>query len=232
MQIQEKKVTPLLEALTVVLAALENDSIEYDPECKTQCNCGLLAQAITETNSDQLYETYLYDLNNKYLEKYGTYPSWTGLVSEYCPLTGEPSNELFKKLYEAGLSREDISSLEYLADPKIVESAKIIAEPRTITMSMEKKVGWWIFSRRVVTLQSQQVEHYHIRENLILYLRAWVDLLKNGECSSKMKYKTISVNGETYRYRNRMELEGLKDFFLNNELYEGVTLAQKELNKY
>lgn len=231
----ETKIT-LKEALKIVVKALQNNTIKYDRHQISHCNCGLVAQAITGTDKETLDDIYLNDISGSLQEKMATdnTPTWSEMVMEYCPLTGEPLADIFKVLYEAGMKREDIAHLEYLSDPKILAASKIETTGWTETYSEKqtRESGWWIFKKtETVTVKKQrQINYYQVKENLIAYLSAWVDIL--GKENTVKPAMVIKVNGEEYKYRNSLQLENLKKHFLKMENYEGVTLAQEQLDKY
>ena len=196
----ESKVFPLLEALTVTLTALENDSIDYDPDYKSTNNCGLLVQAVLGINKDQLDELYLDKLNKDYAEwNKGWHPTWTGLVIENWPLTGEPIIELFDKLKSSGANREDIPALDYLSDQEILKGSGVVFESNyyNVETVTETRV-LFLFKRNIKTVRKVEVKFYDRKDNLILYLRSWIKLLKQGK---KVKSKSIIVDGETFVFR-------------------------------
>lgn len=221
----------LSDAIKTLVSALENDSIDYNYKYKSMNNVGLLAQAITGTSREKLYELYIKELDEDYKRKYnGYFPTWTGLISDHWPLTAEPSEKLFKKLYDAGLTREDISSLEYLSDYKILRDSDINVENWLYKYTEVETRGWWIFKKQVKVEKVTEMEYHRSKENLLLYLRSWLNILTNANI--KLKSKKITVNGEQYTYRNRLELVRLKEHFLKFEIYEGVTIVQEKLNEY
>jgi hypothetical protein len=236
----EKKVT-LIEALTAVVTALENDTIDYD-WCKTShCNCGLVAQAVTRTGQDGLNNDYLIDIKNALQTKKkmakGKSATWTELVAEYCPLTGEPLADVFKKLYEAGMTREDIAHLEYLSDPKILAVSQVNTGEYTqeYTTKETRVTGWWMFKKTIAVSvkKEKKIGYYQVKANLFAYLKAWITILEKEKTQpSELKpAKVIVVNGEEFKYRNTLQLENLKKHFLDRENYEGARLAQEELDK-
>mgnify|MGYP000576571178 CR=1 FL=1 len=219
----------LLDALKKLVAALENDSIDYNYKYKSMNNVGLLAQAITGTNRESLYDIYLEDLDKEYKSKYsGHLPSWTGLISDHWPLTSEPTNKLFKMLYDSGLTREDVSSLEYLSDYRILKDSGINPVNWIHKYTEIKTKGWWIFKKQVPVEKMVEMEFFRSKENLLLYLRSWLNILK----TPKLKSKEIIVAGERFTYKNRADLDRLQKHFLKYEIYEGVEIVQEKLNEY
>lgn len=219
----------LLDAIKTLVAALENDSIDYNYKYKSMNNVGLLAQAITGTNRESLYNIYLEELDKEYKNKYnGHLPSWTGLISDHWPLTSEPTNKLFKMLYDSGLTREDVSSLEYLSDYRISRDSGINPENWIYRYTEIETKGWWIFKKQVKVEKVVEMEFFRSKENLLLYLRSWLNILR----TAKLKSKDFIVNGERFVYKNSEDLDRLKKHFLKYEIYEGVKIVQEKLNEY
>lgn len=70
---------------------------------------------------------------------------------EQCRKTGVPINIIFQKFYEIGLTSKDIIQLENLSNKKIIRKAKL---------ENNLKIG--------------------DKDNLIKYMKAWIELLQNG----------------------------------------------------
>jgi len=230
----EKKVT-LVEALTIVVTALKNDTIYYKWKDTNTCNCGLVAQAVTRTNKDELDELYLQPIASpiqvKNKSKFS--PTWSDMVAEYCPLTKEPVTEIFKKLFDAGMTREDIGHLEYLSDPEILEKINInldTTEKYFVKRTKTKSFLGLGFKKKTISVRVQKtrkVYYYQKKENLIAYLEAWIEILEDKEA----KESVIIIDGREYRYQNDIQLDNLKKDFLKKENYRAVTKIQEELNK-
>src|SRR5271165_6450143 len=103
----------LIKALNLAINALKNDTVHYSWQHQNSCNCGIVAQAILGKNKQQInslwanVETKLEEIN---IKEY----TWRNGVKHLCPITGEPLVDVFSKLFESGLSKEDIVHLEYM----------------------------------------------------------------------------------------------------------------------
>ena len=88
---------------------------EYDWGDAQRCNCGLLARELTGMTGQQLRE---------FRRKHDWTGCWGDRVrSGTCPQTGEPLNAVMAKLFQAGLTSDDIINLEVLADRRILDRA-------------------------------------------------------------------------------------------------------------
>ena len=74
---------------------------------------------------------------------------WTDAAIEYCPTSGLPIDAILSEMLDAGLTLEAIRRLEYLADPRVLRRLPA--------------------GRRHLRRNS--------RDDLILYLEVWADLL-------------------------------------------------------
>jgi len=187
----------LITSLNIAIDALKNGTVLYDWTKQESCNCGVVAQAVLKVNKTDMRELWLETQNevSKHVRKdQKREHTWRDAVVHLCPITGEPLADVFKRLFEAGLTKEDIVHLEYMNNPAILERAKIntnqtrtvvkiidVVKPnpnrnllqvlfglnKTVKVKEEKKV-------------QEKIDHYSERQNLIAYLQGWVSLLKEG----------------------------------------------------
>lgn len=75
------------------------------------CNCGHLAQTITEFSAEEIHALAL--------EKAG---DWHQQVIDHCPTTGLPMDHLIDQLLNLGLSRSDLAHLERLSSPEVLRA--------------------------------------------------------------------------------------------------------------
>lgn len=264
--------TKLIDVLEKCIAALRAGSVGYNWHEQCSCNCGIVAQAITGKVHDKMKEGYL----NKglvYLEVNKIRCTWSNLVKEYCPITGESLLEIFNLFYSYGISREDIVHLEYLSDKKILAKSGIdVNEKRYInqTFTIPKQVvikkqvdiekvvtvdteGWFnrfiygktktiiIKEPKIIdaivteyeegkrTVLDTKFEYYKSKENLIKYLSAWVEILKEEDKPVEQKVvQQSSLNFETYTTE---KLNVLFENAIAGEKYEVASLYKKELEK-
>ncbi|MBC5991594.1 hypothetical protein [Pontibacter cellulosilyticus] len=73
------------------------------------CNCGHLAQTITNYNKGEIHKAAM--------TRYG---DWAEQLRDYCPQSNLPLDTLIDKMLESGLTREDLANLERLSDKNIL----------------------------------------------------------------------------------------------------------------
>ncbi|MDR6194099.1 hypothetical protein [Siphonobacter sp. SORGH_AS_0500] len=72
------------------------------------CNCGNLAQELTQLTKADIHEFALQGRGD-----------WREQIEEYCPTSGLPMDLLIADLLNHGLTTSDLQHLERLSDPKI-----------------------------------------------------------------------------------------------------------------
>lgn len=102
------------------------------------CNCGHLAQTLTGRSPHELQRRAT-----------ATVGEWRDQAQEHCPTSGAPLAEVIGEMLGAGLSIDDIVSLETLDHPRVLER---LPDGR------------------------RHLRRNH-REDLVLYLHVWADLL-------------------------------------------------------
>lgn len=98
----------LIEALRATAARL-SEGAPYQWGHMGSCNCGHLAQVITEHSGA--------DIHAGALRGHG---DWSEQVVDYCPTSGLPMDGIITAMLEAGLNRDDLVHLERLSDPEIL----------------------------------------------------------------------------------------------------------------
>ena len=73
------------------------------------CNCGQLAQTITQRSKREIHEAAL-TLGGE----------WRDRARDYCPTSGLPIDGIIRELLDCGLSPTDLADLEYLADDRVL----------------------------------------------------------------------------------------------------------------
>ncbi|TPE43396.1 hypothetical protein FJM65_13550 [Pontibacter mangrovi] len=105
------------------------------------CNCGHLAQTITGYSKGKIHGAAMW--------RYG---DWREQLRDYCPQSGLPLDEMIDQMLELGLTREELSHLEMLTLPAVVEH---------------------------LPADRQHLKH-NVREDVVLYLHTWADLLEEA----------------------------------------------------
>jgi hypothetical protein len=98
----------LIKALRVTSARLQLGAA-YRWTHMGACNCGHLAQTVTQLDAE--------DIRRYALERAG---EWADQALEFCPTSGYPMDEILNTLIGLGLSREDIAHLEKLSAPQVL----------------------------------------------------------------------------------------------------------------
>ncbi|MEM9072823.1 MAG: hypothetical protein AAGE52_30230 [Myxococcota bacterium] len=74
------------------------------------CNCGNLAQVITELSPQEIYEA-----------AFSRPGDWGEQARDYCPTSGLPMDEILRQMLDVGLEVEDLRHLERLTHPKVLQ---------------------------------------------------------------------------------------------------------------
>jgi hypothetical protein len=98
----------LIEALRTAAQNLKNGA-KYAWGHHGQCNCGHLAQEITQFSAGEIL---------KYAQTGAG--EWTELADDYCEISDAPAHLLMRKLMDAGLTPTDIHNIEYLCDRDVL----------------------------------------------------------------------------------------------------------------
>lgn len=75
------------------------------------CNCGFLAQEITQQRKDEIHA--------KAMERYG---DWSEQLNDYCPTSGLRFDDLVSELLAIGFDVDDLKHLERLSDGAVLRS--------------------------------------------------------------------------------------------------------------
>lgn len=193
------KKSNLIKSLNIAIRALETDSTNYKWQTHTQCNCGVVSQAVLGLSVDDLehkiFGSKLFEHKNfdsKDEGGRGRDKTWKNAVQTWCPIANKPLKTIFAELGEAGLSPEDICHLEFLENKAILAKSGIELS-HTVTNKIKvgtqyvpsttfwgklfgKKVAVPVYETKTETVLDK--DYYTKKENLIKYLKAWVKILK------------------------------------------------------
>ncbi|EAY30510.1 aldo-keto reductase family protein [Microscilla marina] len=75
------------------------------------CNCGNLAQEITQLSKAKIHE---YALQTRFGD-------WSEQTSEFCPTSNLPMDIVISEMLNAGLTRTDLKHLEKLSDKQVLK---------------------------------------------------------------------------------------------------------------
>lgn len=141
----------VIKTLTTVIDSLERDYVVYDWNEQCSCNCGLVVQSALDVSKNKLEKirTPLFKGSR----------TWKDAIKNSCSVTGKTDIQLIKDLESMGFHRSDFTHLEYLDNPVILKLSGI-RKPNILIRPFVSK-------------------YYTRKRNLILYLKAWVSILKD-----------------------------------------------------
>ena len=120
---------PSTKLITAIRSAAKrlNKSPEYQWGHMGSCNCGFLAQEITNLSKTEIHRRAMLGRGD-----------WNDQLSDYCPTSGLLMDDLISDLLGYGLAIEDLQYLERLSDPEVIE--KLPGEKRSLKHNMKKDV--------------------------------------------------------------------------------------------
>ncbi len=104
------KATPeLINAIQTTIDRLTSGA-DYQWTHMGRCNCGHLAQSVTDLSHEELHKLAL--------QKEG---DWGQKAIDYCPDSGFPIDQVITIMLEIGLNTDDLYTLERLSSPRILK---------------------------------------------------------------------------------------------------------------
>lgn len=156
----------LLDALKITINALERNIFKYDWYDPHCCNCGVVVSAML--GKEEGTSEYFRNATIDSGLGLNSLLTWKDVCQVSCTITGKPMTEVFEKLFEFGLQPKDIVHLEYMDNAAILKESDI-----------------------------DMSEFYYAtkKENLILYLKAWVRILnKTAERIAYTKRQNLEAD--------------------------------------
>lgn len=101
----------LAHALRLTALRLEADATPYRWTHQGHCNCGHLAQTLTELSAQQIHTAGL--------ERPG---DWSEHLRDYCPTSGLAIDGIITMMLEHGVNADELAHLERLSDPRTLAS--------------------------------------------------------------------------------------------------------------
>lgn len=98
----------LIQALRATAARLSRGA-PYRWTHMGACNCGHLAQTVTQLDAE--------DIRRYALDRCG---EWAEQGLEFCPTSGYPMDAILEALFELGLTSRDLAQLEKLTNPEVL----------------------------------------------------------------------------------------------------------------
>lgn len=150
-----KSILPYLER---ALYALETDGAFYKWTDYTSCNVGIVAQVCTNTGIKEMRERVNVEYNDyiKYAEKmckdnhWDYVMSWKQMGNYYCGITNKPVTGIIGDLQSKGFTTADIGHLEFLSDKAVLSNTDI----------------------------NTKHNYFAHQDNLIKYLKSWIDIIR------------------------------------------------------
>lgn len=139
------KATPELIASLHRTAAKLEKSTRYEWGHMGGCNCGHLAQEITNLSRKEIHARALRSRSG----------DWNEQLIDYCPTSGLPMDEVISEMLAAGLDSQDLMQLERLSDPAILKSLPEEKKP----LQHNKKSDVIVYLRAWTALLEQQWLH-------------------------------------------------------------------------
>ena len=99
----------LVQALRTTAARLESGAT-YKWSHFGQCNCGNLAQTVTQLSPKEVYEAAFVRAGD-----------WGQQARDFCPTSGYPIDYLLEQLFALGMEPEDVRHLERLSDDRVLK---------------------------------------------------------------------------------------------------------------
>ena len=100
----------VIKALRKTVENLEK-STNYQWGHMGSCNCGNLAQVITNLDKAEIHKSAM--------RKHG---DWNEQLIDYCPASGLPIDHIINEMLAFGFSTADLAHLEKLSDPKVLRN--------------------------------------------------------------------------------------------------------------
>ena len=82
------------------------------------CNCGFLAQEVTQLRKEQIHA--------RAMQRYG---DWNEQLNDYCPSSGYAMDELISQMLAFGFDRDDLKHLEKLSDNRVLQFLSPVETP-------------------------------------------------------------------------------------------------------
>ena len=115
----------LKNALNETVNRLKNSEAKYSWGHFGKCNCGHLAQTITQLSAREIHQSASFLGGD-----------WGVRVEEYCPVSRFLIDDIIRKLLSIGLEQQDIVHLENLSDPNVLK--RIPGSPKNLNRNSKE----------------------------------------------------------------------------------------------
>ena len=160
--------------------------------------------------------------------------TWKNAVKMYCPISGTPMHKIFIELQNVGMSPSDITHLEYLENPEILSKSgiktTIVTQTTKQVLKETKKTKNWfgrtkteeIWMEEIVDVTEKDAGYYKKKSNLILYLIAWVDILKET---------TVCANPDIMLCTNISDIRKMEIASVAENNFETAAICRDRINE-
>lgn len=137
----------IVEVLRNTAKKLENSNA-YQWGHMGSCNCGYLAQEITQHSSA--------DIHKRAMQKHG---DWNEQLNDYCPTSGLLMDDLITAMLSFGFDSDDLKKLEKLSDTDVLR--KLPSHKRYLSQNSKNDVVLYLFAWANL-LEERLLEHVNI----------------------------------------------------------------------
>jgi hypothetical protein len=141
----------VINALRATIANLEKGA-SYQWGHMGSCNCGNLAQVITNKDKAEIHKSAM--------RRHG---DWNEQLFDYCPTSGLPIDHIIDEMIAFGFTKQDLGHLEKLSDPKILQNLPL--ERRNLKHNMKADVILYL-KTWADYLENQLIEKISIQDVL------------------------------------------------------------------
>jgi hypothetical protein len=121
----------LVRALRVTAERLARGSA-YKWSHFGQCNCGNLAQTVTQLSPEQVYRAAFVRSGD-----------WGEQAREFCPTSGYPIDFVLERLFALGMQPEDVQHLERLSDDRVLSRLGVRSLEHTRRENVVRYMDAW-----------------------------------------------------------------------------------------
>lgn len=142
---------PSIDLITVLrnTATKLEKSSDYQWGHMGSCNCGFLAQELTQLSKHQIH--------SRAMQRYG---NWSDQFNDYCPTSGLLIDDLISQLMDTGFDVDDLKHLEMLSDPDVLKHlpSKRLHLTRNVKSDVVEYLNTWSKMLEEQLIESLDVE--------------------------------------------------------------------------
>jgi myosin heavy subunit len=143
----------VIEALRTTISNLEKGA-SYQWGHMGSCNCGNLAQVITNKNKAEIHQSAM--------RRHG---DWNEQLFDYCPTSGLPIDHIIDEMIAFGFTKQDLAHLEKLSNPLVLQNLPL--EKRYLKHNIKTDVILYL-KTWASYLENQLIENISIKDAVSL----------------------------------------------------------------